>query len=219
MPATANQKKRDAEATKLRILEAALVQFGQFGFQGASLRQIVAAAGANVAAANYYFGSKEGLLVATIDHFIVSTQEYRFQLLEDCTDISPDTQRVRALISAYLRPHFEITLGQRNEAYARLLSQVLTEAHPTLQKEIDRALLPVRQRLAEYLCACYPEASRELVARVIGLVLGVLMQGPFSVDQKSLAFHGLRKDTFEDALAEATEFAFGGVCQLLGVPK
>lgn len=44
-----------------RLLDAAEKLFCQRGFEGTSVREITAEAGCNVAAVNYYFGSKEKL--------------------------------------------------------------------------------------------------------------------------------------------------------------
>lgn len=48
--------------TKERILTAAEELFARHGFDGASLRQLTAAAGVNLAAVNYHFGSKDRLI-------------------------------------------------------------------------------------------------------------------------------------------------------------
>ena len=50
------------QSTKERILSAAEVLFARHGFDGASLRQLTAAAGVNLAAVNYHFGSKDRLV-------------------------------------------------------------------------------------------------------------------------------------------------------------
>lgn len=44
-----------------RLLHAASELFARTGFRGATVRDIAQSAGANVAAANYHFGSKEAL--------------------------------------------------------------------------------------------------------------------------------------------------------------
>jgi TetR/AcrR family transcriptional regulator, regulator of cefoperazone and chloramphenicol sensitivity len=44
--------------TRTRLLEAGLDHFGRVGFEGANIRAIAAAAGANIAAINYHFGGK-----------------------------------------------------------------------------------------------------------------------------------------------------------------
>jgi AcrR family transcriptional regulator len=52
---------RHGIATKDKILDAAEGLFMEHGFEATSLRQITAAAGANLAAVNYHFGSKDEL--------------------------------------------------------------------------------------------------------------------------------------------------------------
>ena len=56
------QSVNSSGSTKERILGAAEALFAQRGFDGASLRQLTAAAGVNLAAVNYHFGSKEKLV-------------------------------------------------------------------------------------------------------------------------------------------------------------
>ena len=58
------------EDTRQRLLEVALDIFGQHGFDGASTREIVQRAGANLTAIPYYFGSKEGLYVAAAEYMV-----------------------------------------------------------------------------------------------------------------------------------------------------
>ena len=217
MNTTPAARRRDPQDTKRRILAAAAKHFGLYGYNGASLRSIVADAGANVAAGNYHFGSKANLLVATIDHYIVQTHERRFQLLDAACELPLTKPRLRALIAAYLRPHFEITIGEGNVDYARLVMRVVSEQSPTLNKEIDRALLPVRQRFRKELRVCCPDADDALISRAVGLVVAVLAMGPFTIDHKSLAIRRVRHQPLEKVLDEATNFAFGGVVELLGL--
>lgn len=52
--------------TKTLILNAAEILFVEKGFEGASLRAVVARAGVNIAAVHYHFGSKESLIQAVL---------------------------------------------------------------------------------------------------------------------------------------------------------
>ena len=61
------------EDTRQRLIEAALKVFGEFGFDGASTRMLADAAGANLAAIPYHFGSKEGLYRAAADFIVESS--------------------------------------------------------------------------------------------------------------------------------------------------
>jgi AcrR family transcriptional regulator len=49
------------------ILRAAEMLFAEFGFEGASTRQIAKESGANMAMINYYFGSKEGVFLEIME--------------------------------------------------------------------------------------------------------------------------------------------------------
>ena len=59
-------RKRDSEATRLEIIEAAKFVFTDKGFDQAGTREIADRAGVNIALINRYFGSKEGLFNETV---------------------------------------------------------------------------------------------------------------------------------------------------------
>ena len=78
------------EETRQRLIEAALKIFGEAGFDGASTRMLADAAGANLAAIPYHFGSKEGLYRAAAE-FVV----------ENCgPEILPTVDRVNRALAA-----------------------------------------------------------------------------------------------------------------------
>ena len=54
--------------TRQRLLQAALKAFGQHDYEAVSTRQIVEAAGANIAAISYHFGGKRALYLATAEY-------------------------------------------------------------------------------------------------------------------------------------------------------
>jgi AcrR family transcriptional regulator len=58
---------RDRDA-KQRLIDAGLEIFGTYNLEGATTRQLAERAGVNQAAIPYYFGGKEGLYVAVIEH-------------------------------------------------------------------------------------------------------------------------------------------------------
>ncbi|WP_162006857.1 CerR family C-terminal domain-containing protein [Roseimaritima sediminicola] len=67
------------EATRQRILEAAGPIFAQRGFDKATVREICAAAGVNIASVGYYFGDKMGLYLAIV-RWIRSQREQTFPM-------------------------------------------------------------------------------------------------------------------------------------------
>ena len=56
----------NATSTRDRILDAAEELFVEMGYAATSLRAIAQLADVNLAATNYHFGSKEGLLAAIV---------------------------------------------------------------------------------------------------------------------------------------------------------
>lgn len=67
-PATRRPRGRPRQPTGTReaILDAALRQFSERGFKGASIRAIAGAAGVDAALVGHYFGAKQQLFAATI---------------------------------------------------------------------------------------------------------------------------------------------------------
>ena len=61
--------------TKDRILDVAETLFADNGFAATSLRDITREAGVNIAAVNYHFGSKDGLLGAVLERRIAHGEQ------------------------------------------------------------------------------------------------------------------------------------------------
>ena len=68
--------------TRERLLAAAGRLFAEQGYAATSLRDITRVADANVAAVNYHFGSKEGLLLASLHATLDPINEERMRALD-----------------------------------------------------------------------------------------------------------------------------------------
>jgi AcrR family transcriptional regulator len=66
-------KKRDADATRKRILAAATTEFAAHGIAGARVDRIAASAGANKSLIYAYFGSKDKLFDAVFEAAVAGT--------------------------------------------------------------------------------------------------------------------------------------------------
>lgn len=68
MDMTKTRTTRDPRTDRTRhaLVDAAIRLFGKYGFEHVTIRRIADEAGANLAAVNYHFGSKEGLREAAI---------------------------------------------------------------------------------------------------------------------------------------------------------
>ncbi len=82
MPAAGPRGGRDASETKERLLDAAAQLFAERGYAGTSMRAVTQAAGVSVSAANYHFGTKEALLLATLGRTILPVNQARMEALD-----------------------------------------------------------------------------------------------------------------------------------------
>ncbi|SDE32173.1 TetR/AcrR family transcriptional regulator [Glycomyces harbinensis] len=70
------ERRRDAERTKRKLLEAALTEFADHGYDGARVGDIAARAGVNKQLISYYFGGKEGLYRAMQREWLETEREH-----------------------------------------------------------------------------------------------------------------------------------------------
>ena len=70
------------------VLDSAMATFWRKGFEATSVEDLVSATGLNRASMYQAFGSKEGLFLASLDHYITNVNRKRLALLAD-----PDAPR------------------------------------------------------------------------------------------------------------------------------
>lgn len=87
--------KRDAEATKERILKVGIKEFGASGYSGSRIQMIANEAGCNIRMIYHYFGSKEGLYLAVLERTYGNIRESEERL--GFTDLEPEAA-IRALV-------------------------------------------------------------------------------------------------------------------------
>src|SRR5437660_3119973 len=109
MPPRPVRKALAAEATsadtKTRILDAAERLFMEHGFEATSLRQLTSAAGVNLAAVNYHFGSKEDLFQAVLTRRLDAMNQERIDLLDRVErEAAGEPPQVEKVIFAMLVP-------------------------------------------------------------------------------------------------------------------
>jgi AcrR family transcriptional regulator len=71
------------EETRARIVLAALKLFGEYGFEGASTRDIAKNAGVNAPALQYYFDNKEGVYFACVEHIVARVWEHMSEVIDN----------------------------------------------------------------------------------------------------------------------------------------
>lgn len=109
------------DVTKSRLLDATEHLIAEKGFDAVSVRDITGLAKANVAAVNYHFGSREGLLAAVLEHRMKPLLEERAALLEALAE----EDGVKEVLTAWARPLVGLlgTAGMSETAYCRVMGR------------------------------------------------------------------------------------------------
>lgn len=116
---SATSKVASGGATRRRLLEAAEELFSERGFERVSVRDVTEKAGANVAAINYHFGSREGLVEKVIERYITPVNEERMARLEALErKAGAKPVAVEELLEAFFRPF--VTQVRRSELSEKL---------------------------------------------------------------------------------------------------
>ena len=100
--------KRDPEGTRRRILEAATEEFARGGFAGARVDRIAKGAEANERMLYYYFGNKESLFRAVLEHAYLQLVEAERSLALDALAPEEAMRALVAFIWRYYTDHPEL---------------------------------------------------------------------------------------------------------------
>lgn len=141
---------KDAMQTSVRIIEAAEALFARQGFAETSMRQITTEAEVNLAAVNYHYGSKQGLIKA------VATR-----VLEPLCGQLEGLLTERRLTSA-LRIRVEELLEMLMRALLRV-SEERPHALNLFMRLLEQPRVPAQERLRSFLLEEYGERMKPFV--------------------------------------------------------
>lgn len=167
-------------ATRERILDAAELQFADLGYDGASMRQITAGAGVNLAAVNYHFGDKESLYRAVFERRIRTVNARRIERLIE-VEGSGGPLTVPALVRVVIDPMRELWLGSADgqpHPFLRFMARTLLDPQPFMRHLVQIEMAPFLQRLVPVLRRALPGLPLpELVARLQAMMGAILFTG------------------------------------------
>jgi len=205
-------------ATRARLLEAATAVFAERGFRGATLREIAERAGANLAAANYYFRSKEGLYLEVARHQFEAL-EARIEHEGGSTRPEDVDRLPRSGLIDLLRSWIQTALETLLEApghHGTLMVRELTEPSEALPQIVRGSIDPLRHRMERLLTRLAPELSSTDIERCTRSIVGQLYF--YRTHRAALLLLLGRGDYprgFIREIAEhITEFSLGGIERL-----
>jgi AcrR family transcriptional regulator len=133
-----------AEDTRTKLLDAAGQVFAESGFQAATVREICARAGVNIALVNYHFGDKLELYTEVLRHSVGASGQGIIKQAIGST--ARPEQAFRELIHAML---LRVSRAERPGWHFRLMMHEFAQPTPAMASVIDETMRPVYNRFRE----------------------------------------------------------------------
>jgi len=197
-------------ATAIRILDAAEKLFAEKGFNGTSMREITTSAGANLAAANYHFGSKEELYLEVVRRRVRPVNAERLARLEQALLLAGDhPPPLELLLDILLRPIFELRAdpARGGPAIVRIISRSFSDPLPFMNDLLREEFQPVIARFSQAARRHVPGLTpREFLWR-FSFIIGAMQHTFATLDQMETLTRGIcRGDDTEDVLRRLIHF-------------
>ncbi len=163
---------------KSALLEAAQRLFAQHGFDKVSLRMLTQEAQVNLAAVNYHFRSKQGLIDAVIESYINPVNERRLRELEMAeSEATGDSVSVDKILDCFLRPVLETVretpLSQ--QLFFKLMGRCMNDGGlAQLPKSTLKLFGQVTKRFPAAIHRALPHVSEQEILWRLHFTIGVL---------------------------------------------
>ena len=197
--------------TRTRILDAAEELFMQHGFEGTSMRLLTAKAGANLAAVNYHFGSKDALIQALFRRRLDPMNAGRVAELDRLEKdaggraLAPE-QIIRAFVGASLRMIEDAKNGGRN--FIRLLGRTYTDPQKHIRSLIGQLYAPAMERFKIAFERALPQMPRDELIWRMHFMFGTLAYTLAATDTVQLIAGCKPEDRYDARRLEARLTAF-----------
>jgi AcrR family transcriptional regulator len=206
---------QEGSEARNRILDAAEKLFADQGFEAVSLRQITTQAEVNLAAVNYYFGSKEGLIIEVLARVVGPINERRLAMLDEAeAEVSGKPVEIERILEAVFLP----IISSMNESehsrqvVLKLAGRCMSESGDEMPEAMLRIFREVADRFCGALFLALPHLSKaEVYWRMhftIGSMLYALVQHETLV---SISAGEVVANDAVKALEELVAFTAGGL--------
>lgn len=119
--------------TSSRIVRAAEKLFAEQGFKETTMRQITTLADVNLAAVNYHFGSKKGLIQSVAEQSLTPLCDAIETSLAQCGgDAGPSTRSLLQILAGAL-----VEVHRRNDYSLAVLMRLLDQAYRPIQQDLQ----------------------------------------------------------------------------------
>lgn len=162
--------------TKTRILDAAESLFVSGGFDSMSMRQITSAAGVNLAAVNYHFGTKDALIHAVLARKLDPLDAQRRAMLDAFEANYAAQLNCEHVLVALFLPAVRIFRSDAPGAdrFLHFLGRAYTDPSPVVRDFIQTHYIETLGRFFFAFQRTLPELSREDLGFRLNFAMGAL---------------------------------------------
>jgi len=159
-----------------RLLDAAEELFCEHGFEGASVRDIAAAAGCNIASVNYYFGGKEKLYTEVWRRHLRLMRDTRVASIDKIMSQSQAPPRLEDLLRSYANAFIEPLVDEsRGRRFIKLMAREMVDRHLPQNMFLEEMIIPVMTALRQALLRTCPGLEESEARLVILSIVGQLI--------------------------------------------
>lgn len=161
-----------------RLLEAAAGLFAERGFHGSTSRDIAERAGANLASANYHFGSKEALYLAVLRTHFATVREHLERgraLLEPGALDDKSRAELEELLRRRIQTMTAFLLGPPPARHAQLLIREMIDPSEALPVIVEEFIRPQTAEMSALLARLAPDLGRSALEACVFSIMGQIL--------------------------------------------
>jgi len=202
--------------TKTRILDAAEQLFMEHGFEATSLRQLTSAAGVNLAAVNYHFGTKEELFQAVLTRRLDPMNQERIELLDKVErEANGKAATCEKILAAMMIPALRLARDEKRggKNFLRLLGRAYADPAPFIRHFLSAQYAGMIARYKEAFARALPHLPRQELTFRLHFVMGALSYTLAGTDALKLVAQmvNTEKDNDELLLQRLAPFLAAGL--------
>ncbi len=153
---------KSGDDARERLLTAAEELFAEKGLDGVSVRQITSAANCNVAAINYYCGSKQKLYIEVCRQMLDLLRELRIKRIRQLMDRPDREVTLEELLTTFAEAFMEPLIGQEYSHHTlKLFIREMIDQHLPEGMLFKLLIGPIIEELLKALSVVCPELSKQ----------------------------------------------------------
>jgi AcrR family transcriptional regulator len=196
-----------------RLLDAAEDLFCEHGFDGASVRDIAAAAHCNIASVNYYFGGKDKLYLEVWRRHLGAMRDIRVASIKKVMSQEGAQPSLEDLLTSYANAFIQPLVDKHKAGrFVRLMAREMVDKHLPENVFIEEMIIPVMTALQQALTRICPALDEDRARLAILSVVGQLVHTTAAETMLEQSDHpGMPEFELSEMIRHIVKFSAAGI--------